>query len=627
MAPTGTSASASPKRNKRKAEDGDSPIATKSTKRRVAKVKSPSSAAATTTSTITVSPASSPAKVTRKNSKQRATTTTTSTANTKTEESFAVSFSSNTNENEMPLPPTALKRTQSTPLELELQQQVIANVQADMEQKPPPFTVAPPDHLLKFAPTEPEEGYEITGHEEDEDETMTAKMKKLSLRKAARDPGWLVVLGQLFFFVYFYGDVMHEFFHMFATQIPLPFHMNPYRTPNGLPVPLMPCYFTNVQQPPVHYRSECRNDQLPFLPCPTLGKCWGGDLQACGRTTETYFEVAANGKECLVKPPIQEFIQNVAQQIHKWTLESNDTATTSTTGGVAMASPKPHFTKPLDGEIQQPMFHVDHLFDIDPFLLKPIQQYLPGGGRSMSPVETLYALLEETRPLLSACQLKLITEVRVDYVTNVVAVWDEEQQRDVRREVQVPQDVHYLGIDPVSEASQHSWQCAIQGITHRDMTNIQSAMKLPWLILLWGVSMVMMVVWLAVLNYYLYKARQQKQLLQLVEDVREFVLETLKASSPKQWKGFELQNHAKANCPALKQDSTGDQTFLMTSFPRYVWPRVVFDLGGNKNLARSITVANADLIDLWAWQPQPEEKENKQKCKKNRNNWKSKWVD
>ena len=61
---------------------------------------------------------------------------------------------------EMPLPPTALRRTQSTPLELELEQQVVANLKADMEGKAPVFTEAPPDHLLKFAPTELEDGYD-----------------------------------------------------------------------------------------------------------------------------------------------------------------------------------------------------------------------------------------------------------------------------------------------------------------------------------------------------------------------------------------------------------------------------------------------------------------------------------
>ena len=60
----------------------------------------------------------------------------------------------------MPVPPpiTQLQRTQSTPLELELEHQVVANAQADRDAQPLPFTEAPPDHLLKFAPQEPEEG-------------------------------------------------------------------------------------------------------------------------------------------------------------------------------------------------------------------------------------------------------------------------------------------------------------------------------------------------------------------------------------------------------------------------------------------------------------------------------------
>ena len=556
---------------------------------------------------------------------------------------------------DMPLPPpiTQLQRTQSTPLELELEHQVVANAQADRDAQPLPFTKAPPDHLLQFAPKEPEEGYDLPENNDGEawvDHGATAAEPQHARRRGPVLPSLgvslilesLVIGGWFYFFYVRQGAYYQQFFRTHMAKIP--FKSNPYRTSNGRVVPILPCFVTNVDDPPVHYRQECRNEALTFSACPAFGDCYGGSLQAC---KEPYLERSQTGTKCVMKAPVFEIYEHVLRQVEAWTLDHSCQALASnknreTDDGDATAehkktsrlltyddkysvvdddddddndnaAPKPYMfvtMKDTTPWTKQPMFAMDYLLDAEPFLLAPLAQELQLG--TVPPVDALYALLEATNPLRHQLKLQILTRYGVDTATpdNTIAGAEEPGEED-EGEGSAPQQqpVDHLHLVALVPSMQAWWrrellslerQCQLRDYQTRFESFYEDTMESPWLVYCWAISMALVGVWLVFLQYFLKKAHEQQEFLQQVQDVHKFVLATLEETKPKTWEGRELKEHALKACTAVSRVNK-DQ------FYKRLWPRVVFESRTDQNVSKTVIVKGGDLVDVWAWEPSPEQ--------------------
>ncbi|CAB9519178.1 expressed unknown protein [Seminavis robusta] len=492
----------------------------------------------------------------------------------------------------MPLP--TLARTQSTPLELALEEQVAANVQAVLQGKPPPFTSAPPDHLLKFAPTELEEGYDHNEHnardidEEEDAETQDTPKQDLLLSESVADAvtsavihtpatpvvsNWvsqllwtLFLLGVAKIVVYNHARTYHRAFHKVMAVLPVP---NPYRTVDGTPIPYMPCFDTNTNNnnDSREMRPECIAYNVK-TPCPAMGQCWGGQLHQCSHSN--YLQVAQDQTSCIMKPDVAHVYHHVLDTIASWALEYHcQKELDSTSSGSVAKAPVPHMVSPLRGEPthtrKQPMFHV--------------AEVLTDKEDDSMDVNALWALLEAGNPV-AGYPLKL--KVFESY--------------DPAHEQNVPSPL--VAVVPSKQYVNKLFPLRTQCRYRQAARQYALVSKTPWLLTLWVGCVVALVAWIALTGYYWRAAQEQQELLASIEVVRHFVIETLQTSEPQTWKGMELKRHV-----LLKSGIIGTSGHSQALFHKRIWPRVVFDIRGNPNIYKSVIVSNGDLIDIWQWQP------------------------
>jgi hypothetical protein len=536
-------------------------------------------------------------------------------------------------EEEMTLPPTSLRRTQSTPLELELEQQVLANSVAAQEGKPLPFTSAPPDHLLKFAPTELEEGYDHNddnakdinddddddeaggddtkdGMEEDDNwNAITSAVIATPARPLLGDHLlfhlWTCFLLVLVGITWLYGGGMlafsHKAFHHVMARFPL-LPRNPYRTPiAGKPIPYKPCFLTNVDHPPVPVRPECLVVMTEYnSTCPKGGVCWGGDLQQC--TESLYLEVSPSQTACQMKHPVQQIFNHVMQKVASWTLdhqcqeEMGDSYHDATTVSSSSSSdsPQPHLmiatTRTPTYTKKQPMFLLDYILDLNPFLLASAVQQ-----KNRSPVESLFRLIQTGNKVLG---FPFYTKT----LSHSIPVDDEGERTIVEHSYLVAVDPAQQYINKLfPRRTQCRYRMAVAWYTHWRETP-------AWLLLVAMSTMVAMILgWIRWTRHWQAAAEAQRELLQRVETTRMAVLQVLETTAPKLWRSVELMSHLTTTTPSTTtttEESTNSPVPVLVRdklFEERIWPRVVFDIRGHPQVQTSVIVSNGDLVDVWQW--------------------------
>ena len=540
----------------------------------------------------------------------------------------------------MPPPITQLQRTQSTPLELELQQQVLANVQADLEQKPPPFTRAPADHLLKFAPTQPEEGYDLPENADDSGEPWVATPSESRNTTAAaavqkKEPtGWAVeailILGFMYFFLWRPEGRYHGLVREFVYRLPIP--RNPYRTPGGYMVPGAPCFVTNIDDPPLTYRDECAHpDAYEYLePCPKFGICFGGTLQDCAaprqHPNDNFLMPSASGKECVLTPQSHKVYERVLHVVQEWTLHhhcsalqtdhavqvnkkrtklpnsmtydekyaalnsgSNHNTQEDDTTTMA-AAPDPYMFVTLKDTTpwtKQPMFAMETLLERDQTLLKWVAMMVD--PRLQQPaVESLYQLLEATNPVRHhALKLQMLTKYGANdhSNSNYNAKIDNDHGEEIDHTPEPPppvQQTHLVAVVPSKQTGwRHTWlslerQCQLESYETWVRDKYRSSMKSPWLLYGWTISMTLVGVWLLLLQYFLKRAHHQQVFLEQVRHVHAFVLETLKQTK-QEWEGRALKEYAYQNCPAIQNNHTDNDNNNNNNKAKQIMSQDVFD--------------------------------------------------
>jgi len=255
---------------------------------------------------------------------------------------------------------------------------------------------------------------------------------------------------------------------------------------------------------------------------------------------------------------------------------------------------------------KQPMFPMEYILDVNPFLIKSLNRSLTSLG---SPVEILYSLLEATNPLRQELKLQILTRYGVDEASGKAQREAEQRGEDADEpEAQEPVVRHLQLVASVPSAV--SWwrrellsteqQCQLLGYTSRFQKFYKETMESPWLLYLWGVSMCMVGFWLALLHYFLRKAHQQQAFLMRIQDLHAFILTTLAETKPKSWEGHELKEHAWKECEAV-------QGMDQDAFYKRLWPRVVFESRTDANVSKCVIVRGGNLVDIWTWVDSTEE--------------------
>ena len=459
--------------------------------------------------------------------------------------------------------------------------------QADMEGKAPVFTSAPPDHLLKFAPTELEEGYD---HDEtnaaaiEEDVSVGTGKKQTSLPFSFATVSMELLVFSMWLYLFYgrlgQGTFYHRWSHGIISQIPIP--GNPYRTTdNTKPLPYDPCFRTNVDDPPTRMKVECQ--EVPLEKCPPFATCYGGQIQTC---EDPYLQVA--GDKCEMVPSVARIYNHVVQKVTAWSMDSKcDREAHSALFENYDESPAPYMMAMMQDETDQtpsrePMFQLDYILDLEPFLLLKA----PRGGKGGNPIQSLYHVVDAANEV-SDHWLKLQVMTKYGEVIN--------SETGDRKVVQV----HLVARVPTKDVW---WKRQLSGANKCNLwmarASVEFAMRTPWLISVWFGCMVLFVAWLVGMRYYWKKAQEQQQVLTAIEGVRKFVLETLETSHPKQWKGKEMLEFVVRSGPTAGLEET--------LLRKRIWPRVCFDVRGNSKVAKHVVVSSGDLVDMWTWQPQEE---------------------
>ena len=311
------------------------------------------------------------AAVTAATRKTTTTTTTTRKARSRVPPTASLLTAVETKEEEeatiMPMPPAQLQRTQSTPLELELQNQVMANVNADLESKPPPYTQAPPAHLLKFAPQEPEPGFDNNVDDDDDDVDVydydeEVNTEDISVRKGTLQKAHLVLL----FLCWSYVAAILLYGFLAPAQ-----KNASSRGHRRLPPPssyFIKCYRNNVHTK-VKYQGICADwDPEDLLECPNKALCWGGTVHDCrfgGKSmglfmpdTPEYYELAPN-KQCVWTQAVNDTVAEMTDALQLWTLAHTcrHKGTTPTTSSKSSLEELPYPKAVwMHNETEQPMF-------------------------------------------------------------------------------------------------------------------------------------------------------------------------------------------------------------------------------------------------------------------------------
>lgn len=490
---------------------------------------------------------------------------------------------------EMPLPPTTLMRTQSTPLELELEHQVVANLKADLAGQTPVFTEAPPEHLLKFAPTELEEGYDHDEANAGDPLDTTNPTPQRQQAPAAKCPiphhllngTFLLELLAIGVWCYMFwgreGTFYHRWSHGVMARMPL-LPYNPYRTAEGKPIPFMPCFHTNVDDPPVSMRADCVD--IPNELCPHYGDCYGGHLQAC---KGPYLELDPNGKKCRPLPSVQKVFDHVMEQVSSWALDHQcDTKSNPKLFVDRQESPSSymmHSLRSANPPLKLPMFELQKVLDDQPFLLMKV----PQGGFGRNPIQSLYHLVEVANNVAgNPLKLQILNKY-----SDMIEGTEEREILQVELAAKIPSQAALWWRST-------SNQCSLL----KAKASFDYTLRTPWFIGVWVSCIFLFVLWVFVMRYYWMKAEQQQFVLASIEHVRRFVLQTLESNPSKKWKGPELLEYVVRNGPAFD-----DEQLLR----KRIWPRVVFDVRGNPSVGKTVIVSGADLVDVWNWQPRQEQ--------------------
>ena len=272
---------------------------------------------------------------------------------------------------DLPTPPpiTQLQRTQSTPLELELQHQVVVNAQSDLQQKPPPYTEAPPAHLMQFAPRAAPEGYDDQDSISDWDDLDEAERHYFLQDdddddddKLLEPSAWTLqdvhILLKGLSWMYIISLTLQS---LYRRTIVAPFFVSPQQF----------CYRNNVPTA-THYQGICQQllDTTAFQDCPRHALCWGGSLIDCrfggggggGQSSSSssssnathssyYYELDPATKTCQLTAASQASFGEIVSVLEEWTLayacRGGSSTLSSTAGGVQYPDPAWAETEPF----------------------------------------------------------------------------------------------------------------------------------------------------------------------------------------------------------------------------------------------------------------------------------------
>lgn len=376
---------------------------------------------------------------------------------------IATPDSNNNNNNEMPMPPpiTQLHRTQSTPLELALEHQVVANAKADMAAEPLPFTGPPPAHLLKFAPQEAEEGYDNNLTERNIDTTNNVEGDDIIIRTINEEDEDEEVdnnrldhpkLEPSFWSVQDVHTVLLVACWSFVAFIVL---QSAYRrlivAPSMTP---FQCVQNRVGTQG-KYQGICEHmDATSFRDCPSHALCWGGSIHDCrfgGKSNvledgPDFFELDPATKECQTTAAVKASVSKTVSILEDWTLAH------ICRGSSAPAVPSASDTHPYPDAIIG---------------------YADGSGTAFVATDVMKEISPENVPFAT------MDEKDVMHFLDTVVVGDDsllvlidmpDLGRQLRKEQAVPAGTRLLGLSAQTGASLQKWwlplsvQCAMKGM-------------------------------------------------------------------------------------------------------------------------------------------------------------------
>jgi len=206
---------------------------------------------------------------------------------------------SDDDDDDMPPPPSAS-------LEMQISQQVMANVVAHAKNEPTPFNVPPPEAFAQLSSSQPDDDVEEEVYDDqpiivDDDEIPPLVQKR---RTWGRGLIGAIVVGILSYVIVMWsGDGYEE---LLSEQ-----------SPADLGDPEANCYFDSIVGDSEDYVPACADE--PGAPCPNDGVCSGGQLVGCQYWFE---EVAEDGKSCGLPAQSQKTLETIIEVLEEKTIEA-----------------------------------------------------------------------------------------------------------------------------------------------------------------------------------------------------------------------------------------------------------------------------------------------------------------